>query len=369
MRQSNPALATILLVLLSICSIAWPALAGAGRVHGVVADESGGVLPGVTVVALSEDGRVLATVVTDAVGRYALSALPAAAVRLTFQLEGFSPIVVDFNVTPDAEAAVPTQRLKLAPKSETVEVRGEARTSAPAPPPPPRVVVPPAPPRRLVKAIPDHDRDSVCGPSKPGGAADSLGTIRSGPAARGNGLYAAGDELMIDRGTAASLELGQNVVARRSYRTSADAEGQDGEHTAGLMQIVAVDQNTASAVVVYACDELLPGDWLAPFTPEPFHAPEPAGLPVYDHAARIVLTDAGQMVGAPRRLMVIDQGADNGVRVGQRLTLFRPPRPGARGPAVIGDAVVVAVRIDSATIRVQHAKDIIAIGDSAAPQR
>ena len=67
--------------------------------------------------------------------------------------------------------------------------------------------------------------------------------------------------------------------------------------------------------------------------------------------------------------MVIDQGTDNGVRVGQRLTLFRLPRPGARGPAVIGDAVVVAVRIDSATIRVQHAKDIIAIGDSAAPQR
>jgi hypothetical protein len=35
---------------------------------------------------------------------------------------------------------------------------------------------------------------------------------------------------------------------------------------------------------------------------------------------------------------------------------------------VIGDAVVVSVRFDSATIRVQHAIDVIDLGDSAAPQ-
>jgi hypothetical protein len=221
----------------------------------------------------------------------------------------------------------------------------------------------------VLKAIPDHDRDSVCGPSKPAASTDSLGTVRSGRASRGNGLFAAGDELMIDAGPAASLEVGQNVVARRSYRTSADPDGASGEHTAGLMQIVSVDRQTAAAVVVYACDELLPGDRLAPFTPEPLRTPEPAGMPAYDRAARIVLTDEGQMIGAPRRLMVIDQGTDNGVRVGQRLTLFRPSRPGGRGPAVIGDAVVVAVRSDSATIRVQRSTDVIAMGDSAAPQR
>jgi hypothetical protein len=48
---------------------------------------------------------------------------------------------------------------------------------------------------------------------------------------------------------------------------------------------------------------------------------------------------------------------------------FRERRPGGRGPAVTGDAVVVAVRLDSATIRVQHASDVIAVGDSATPQR
>ena len=36
---------------------------------------------------------------------------------------------------------------------------------------------------------------------------------------------------------------------------------------------------------------------------------------------------------------------------------------------VVGDAVVVSVREDSATIRVEHATDVIEFGDWAAPQR
>jgi hypothetical protein len=74
------------------------------------------------------------------------------------------------------------------------------------------------------------------------------------------------------------------------------------------------------------------------------------------------------MLGAPRRLMVIDRGADHGIRAGQRLTLFRRrPGRGAR-PTVVGDAIVVAVRSDSATIRVERAIDAISSGDWAAPQ-
>jgi Carboxypeptidase regulatory-like domain len=358
----RPSLLIVLVVVLGVYVHA----AGA-RARGVVADESGGVLPGVTVVATAPDGRVLATAVTDAVGRYTLDGLPAATVTVTFQLEGFSVAAAELTMSGDTDATVRTQRLKLASKSETVEVRGEVRVSAPPPPPAPRLPPLPPPPPRVLKAIPDHDRDSVCGPAKPAGAADAFGTIRAGHSARGNGLFAAGDEVSIER--TAGLEVGQNFVARRAYRTSTDPAGVPGEHTAGLMQIVAVDQHAAAAVVIYACDEVMPGDWLAPFTPEPIVAPEPAGTPAYDRAARILLTDAGQLIGAPRRLMVIDRGSDNGIRAGQRLTLFRPARAGAKRPTVIGDAVVVAVRLDSATIRIQRATDVIEIGDSAAPQQ
>ena len=361
MPAPRPIRATILFVVL--CTLTAIAAEGT-RVHGIVADESGGVLPGVTVVATAPDGQILATGVTDEVGRYALSLAPSPSVRLTLSLEGFSPAVVDLAATADTDPVVPTQRLLLAHQSETVVVRGEARAAAPAPPVL-RVMPPPAP-RPVLQPLPDHERDSICGPAKRDATPPSFGTIR---ATRHKALYGEGDELSIDGGTATGLAIGQNLVARRSYRTSSDADGAGGEHTAGVLQIVTAGEHGATAVVVYACDELSAGDWLAPFNPEPIRAPEPAGLPVYDRAARILLTDEGQLIGAPRRLMVIDQGRDNGVRVGQRLTLFRPARRGARRPAIIGDAVVVALRDDSATIRVQRAVDLIAVGDSAAPQK
>jgi len=116
---------------------------------------------------------------------------------------------------------------------------------------------------------------------------------------------------------------------------------------------------------VYACDELRKGDYLASFNPEPARLPDPVGNPAYGDAARILFADAGQMLGAPRRLMVIDRGSEHGIYVGQRLTLFR--RRGDAKRSVVGDAVVVALRVDSATIRVESATDVISSGDWAAP--
>lgn len=65
--------------------------------------------------------------------------------------------------------------------------------------------------------------------------------------------------------------------------------------------------------------------------------------------------------------MVIDRGTDRGTHVGQRFTLFRQ-RPGMSRPDIVGDAVVVAVRADSATIRINRVADAITAGDKAAPQ-
>ncbi|MGH9143910.1 MAG: carboxypeptidase-like regulatory domain-containing protein [Vicinamibacterales bacterium] len=343
------------------------AIAG-GALHGVVADQSGGMLPGVSVTAAAEDGRILATAVTDQAGRYAFVSLPDAAVRLTFQLEGFSTAIVDVSVSPDRDTAVAAQRLLLAARSETVTVQAAAPHAAIAPSPY-TPAPPPPPPPPIVAPVPAHDRDSICGPAKPDAGVVSLGTIRSRRYLEGNGLYTRYDELLIAGGTAERLAAGQNVVARRTYHVPGDARSVTGEHTAGLLQIVSAGDHSSVAVVIYACDELMQGDWLAPFEPEPVRAAEPPGAPAYDNAARILFADAGQIAGAPGRLMVIDRGRNHGIQPQQRLTLFRRGLAGARRPAVIGDAVVVAVRFDSATIRIVGAMDIIEAGDWAAPQR
>src|SRR5205085_433595 len=115
---------------------------------------------------------------------------------------------------------------------------------------PPRTPLPPPPPPPVVRPVPEHDRDSVCGPAKPSAFAESFGTIRSRRYAGDNALYAKGDELFIDGGTASGLEVGQNVVARRTYRVSSDPNGRTAEHTAGVLQIVAAGERASIAVVI-----------------------------------------------------------------------------------------------------------------------
>lgn len=334
-----------------------------GAVRGEVSDSSGGVLPGVTIVAAAANGRVLATTATDGSGRYGFRTLPVGAATLTFQLEGFTTATAAVTVRPGAETRV-AQRLELAPISQSVIV------SAPAPVDPPARVAPPPRPRSVASPVPSHDRDSICGPAKPAALTASLGTIRSAGDDNARGLYAEGAELEIDGGSDNGLEVGRNLVARRYYRVQG-GDGADvvGEHSAGLLQIVAATGRSSVAVVVYACGELRRGDFLAPFQPEPVRDPDPFGAPAYYDAARILFADESQTLGAPRRLMVIDHGAERGTRPGQRFTLFRKPRRGPATRELLGDAVVVAVRIDSATIRVDRATDAIAAGDWAAPHK
>jgi hypothetical protein len=67
-------------------------------------------------------------------------------------------------------------------------------------------------------------------------------------------------------------------------------------------------------------------------------------------------------------MMVIDGGSNAGTRLGQRLTLFR--KAGHRKRiAQLGEAIVVAVEAESATIRIESAFDAIEVGDAAALHR
>lgn len=331
-----------------------------GRVTGTAKDSSAAVLPGVSVAAATVDGRSLATTVTSANGEFSFDTLPSGLVVLTFHLDGF----VDATARVKAQGGAPVtleQRLDLAAMAETVVVRADP----PLPPPPP----PPA-----LELVPAHDEASVCGPAKADLTLPSFGTIVSSREGSAQGLFAAGDELIVEGGPTRALAVGQNFVVRRRYTTDwALRPGVfvQGEHSAGVLQIVAVEEHVATAVVVYACDALMTGDYLAAFQPEPIRQPEPIGRPDFERAARIRFADAGQMVGVENRMLVIDHGTKHGIRPGQRLTLFRRSRVGSGKPTVVGDAVVVTARDDSATIRVGRAADAIFLGDAgdwAAPQ-
>lgn len=351
--------------LVTVCGVFARAQSATGVIRGEVTDASGGRLPDVTVTVTTADGKVPVTARSDATGRYVLRGVPAGAVMVRFRREGFEGALVGVTVEPGGDMRV-VQKLELAPLAETVVVRAPAPVEPPKPPPPPP---PPSPPRGpLLKEIPPHDRDSVCGPAKPSPATEPLGTIRSVRDVAEGGLYTIGRQIKIEVGTRSTgLEVGQNLAVRRYFRVQRLA-GSDttGEHTAGLVQIVSTAGRSAVAVVIYACDALRNGDVLVPFRPEAVRPLEPRGVPDFEDAARILFADEAQTLAAPRRLMVIDRGSSMGIHVGQRLTLFR--RRGAGAPEVTGEAIVVAVRTDSATIRIERVSDAIVSGDLVARQ-
>ncbi len=109
---SRMTLAAVAVAIVIISSTGASAQMASGSIRGEVTDASGGVLPGVTVVATAADDRVLATTVTDGAGAYLFKVLPAGPVNLKFQLEGFAEVVVGLVVQPGSESRV-VERLRL----------------------------------------------------------------------------------------------------------------------------------------------------------------------------------------------------------------------------------------------------------------
>ena len=331
-----------------------------GTIRGAVSDGTGGVLPGVTVVATAADGAVLATAITDGAGVYVLRDVRAGTVTLVFHLEGFANETAQVIVRSGEESHA-SQSLRVAPLSETVVVHAaDVPRSRFAPAPPPLLLV--------ARPLPEHDRAAVCGPAKPDPLPESVGTIKGRRHQTQGDLFLAGDELIVNGGLEEGLLVGRNLVARRHYHVRGSA-GVDmlAEHTAGVVQIVTATDHSSLAVVVYACDAIRKSDFLASFRPEPAADREPVGAPAYNDAARILFADDGETLGVAERMMVIDRGAAKGIRTGQRFTLFRKTN-GAVKHIPAGEAIAVSVKSDSATIRIERVTDAVAAGDWAAPQ-
>src|SRR6266508_1333089 len=107
-----------------------------GAIDGVVRDESGGVLPGVTVAiaspALIEGAR---TTVTDAMGTYQFLRLPVGTYIVKFSLSGFKGVVRENVIINASFTATINASLEVGALEETVTVTARRRwsTSGPLP--------------------------------------------------------------------------------------------------------------------------------------------------------------------------------------------------------------------------------------------
>lgn len=331
------------------------------RVSGVVTDRSGGSLPGVTV-SLRGASIAPTNVVTDNAGRYVTPWVAPGTYIIDFELSGFETRTIsNFRLTA-GQTAILDQEMSLAALSEKVEVVAPAPVPPPAPKPRPRPTAKPVDPEILA---------SVCGPREAPNFSLAVGRVVSHRDDPGRQLLGPGDVLRLDAGEDAGITVGQNLVVRRRFRSGDLAAAKKlatyGELTAGLIQVIEVEKRASAALVVYSCGEMVAGDAVERYVPQLARMEERRGTPQFEDAAKVLLGDNGQQMSATGQMMVIDCGIVQGAQRGQRVTLFR--RAKGAPPLIIGDAVIIALRPDSATIRIERATDAIMVGDLVALHR
>lgn len=333
------------------------------RLMGIVLDESGGALPGVTVTVRAGAAPPM-SVFTDGNGRYLTASIAPGSYTVTFELAGFETRTSNNIAIRNGETVVLDQKLSLEKLTERVEV------TAPAPAAPPRVR--PVTPRPVAKPVDKEILASVCGPRQAPEYSLAIGKIVSHRDSDRQ-LLGPGDVVRIDVGEKQGLVVGQNFVIRRRFQTGDLAAAKKmatfAEQTAGLIQVLDLQAESASALVVYACGELFAGDSVERYVPQPAFFAVTSGTPHFEDPARVTAGESGQGISAPGQMVVIDRGIMQGVQRGQLVTVFRRPGGADGPPAPLADAVVIAVRADSATIRIERSTDAVTVGDFVALHR
>ena len=95
-------------------------------ISGTVLDNTGGLLPGVTIVATGPAVLAPRTAFTDGAGLFAITALPAGTYTVTFTLQGFTTLVREGIVLEGAFTANVDAEMAVGSVQETVTVTGQA---------------------------------------------------------------------------------------------------------------------------------------------------------------------------------------------------------------------------------------------------
>lgn len=125
MKHRNTLVVAVAVILLLIPA-AVMGQASLAELRGVVADESGAVLPGVAITATHRETGTIRTSVSTVTGAYVIPALPIGTYDIKVELSGFATIVREGQRLAVGESAVVAFSMKLAALSETLTVVGES---------------------------------------------------------------------------------------------------------------------------------------------------------------------------------------------------------------------------------------------------
>ena len=186
-------------------------------------------------------------------------------------------------------------------------------------------------------------------------------------------LFGPGDPVLLNVGQADGVSVGTQFFTQRGTAISDPESPTPGIRvlqTSGWVRVVEVDEHSALGVVESTCAEIRRGDQLAPLQWPAAVSVAPVGTFDYADPATVLFGPEGRQMIGTGQFLVIDQGADRQIVLGQRLTIFRASPRSAEDPvARLGEAVAVLVDATSATIQVIQVREPIRLGDLVAVHR
>lgn len=184
-----------------------------------------------------------------------------------------------------------------------------------------------------------------------------------------------GDIVYLDGGRQAGLEPGRvfTVVAPQQEVIHPKTRELFGRyyHYTGRVRVLSVQDDTAIAEIIQACDPVLVGAFLQPFEPEPVPlgrttAMRPINYPTPAEQLQdtpIILFSQDELVSLfEDHVVFIDRGAEDDVTPGDIYTVYRLNRPGLP-PLPIGEIAVLSVHQKSSAARIIEAKTAVFVGD------
>ena len=215
----------------------------------------------------------------------------------------------------------------------------------------------------------------LCGPVlDPQPPAQNALRVRGAQDPRPRAMYGPTDLLVIDGGTGAGVQLGQEYFIRRGVRFGMPYEVvPTNSSTVAWIRIVAVNESTAIASVQHVCDSIHRDDFLAPFVMPQVPAAVDAGAAEgeldFTILSHVVGGSEHRDMGGAGDLMVMDRGTEQGVAPGAHFAVYRDVKVGGLPLASIGEAIVVTTGRTNSVVRLTRTRDVVQAGDYLVPRK
>jgi LysM domain-containing protein len=147
-------------------------------------------------------------------------------------------------------------------------------------------------------------------------------------------------------------------------------------HYLGRVRVLSVQDDSAIAEIVHACDPIVVGSPLRPFEPEPVPLGRPTAMRPVNfpapaeklHGAPVILFAQDNVFSLGQdHVVYIDRGADADVTPGDVYTIYRQNKKGMP-PVVLGELAVLSVHRHSSVAKIIASRYPIYIGDRLDPK-